>query len=104
MKTDYEIPDQTLSQLYRNSLLRPLNLLHIHPSIQSLALFYAFLYGLMYLVLSTFTTPWQERYHQPTDPASLHYLAPGAGCFRGSQVSGSTITRMASTVLAFQID
>jgi hypothetical protein len=88
LKTPYENPDQTLSQLYRNSLLRPFNLLQIQPIVQLLALFYAYLYGLMYLVLSTFPTLWQEKYHQPIGPASLHYLALGIGYFFGSQVCG----------------
>lgn len=88
LRTPYEKPDQTVSQLYRNSLLRPLHLLRIQPIIQLLAIFYAYLYGLMYLVLSTFTTLWQEKYHQPIGPASLHYLALGIGYFLGSQVCG----------------
>ncbi|KAJ5325833.1 hypothetical protein MYU51_001171 [Penicillium brevicompactum] len=87
-RTPYENPDQSLAQLYRNSLLRPLLLLRIQPIIQLLALFYAYLYGLMYLVLSTFTTLWREKYHQPIGASSLHYLALGIGYFLGSQVCG----------------
>lgn len=56
LKTPYEKPDQTVGQLYRNSLLRPLHLLRVQPILQFLAIFYAYLYGLMYLVLSTFAT------------------------------------------------
>ncbi|CAG8428851.1 unnamed protein product [Penicillium salamii] len=63
--TPYEKPDQTLTQLYRNSLLRPLHLLRVQPIIQLLALFYAYLYGLI-----------------------LHYLALGIGYFLGSQICG----------------
>ncbi|CAI7649773.1 unnamed protein product [Penicillium glandicola] len=88
LKTPYEKPDQTLGQLYRNSLLRPLQLLRVQPIVQVLALFYAYIYGLMYLVLSTFTTLWEEKYHQPVGPASLNYLALGIGYFLGSQVCG----------------
>ncbi|KAJ5502731.1 hypothetical protein N7463_005605 [Penicillium fimorum] len=88
LKTPYEKPDQTLGQLYRNSLLRPLQLLRVQPIVQLLAIFYAYLYGLMYLVLSTFTTLWEEKYHQAVGPASLNYLALGIGYFLGSQVCG----------------
>ncbi|KAJ5969179.1 hypothetical protein N7501_005427 [Penicillium viridicatum] len=88
LKTPYEKPDQTVGQLYRDSLLRPLHLLRVQPIVQFLAIFYAYLYGLMYLVLSTLTTLWEEKYHRPAGPASLNYLALGIGYFLGSQVCG----------------
>ncbi|CAG7941669.1 unnamed protein product [Penicillium salamii] len=96
--TPYEKPDQTLTQLYRNSLLRPLHLLRVQPIIQLLALFYAYLYGLMYLVLSTFTTLWQEKYHLKTGPSSLHYLALGIGYFLGSQICGLLVDPIYKTL------
>ncbi|KAJ5412716.1 hypothetical protein N7465_005021 [Penicillium sp. CMV-2018d] len=57
LKTPYEKPDQTVGQLYRNSLLRPLHLLRVQPIVQFLAIFYAYLYGLMYLVCGFLADP-----------------------------------------------
>lgn len=39
---------------------------------QILTLFYAYLYGLMYLVLSTFATLWEDKYHEPIGSGSLN--------------------------------
>src|ERR1700761_6178820 len=47
----------------------------------------AFLYGMMYLMLSTFPTLWEVRYGFTTNIGSLHYIALGAGFFLGSQIS-----------------
>ncbi|KAJ5092521.1 hypothetical protein NUU61_007391 [Penicillium alfredii] len=88
LKTPYENHDKTVGQLYRNSLIRPLQLLRVQPIVQILALFYAYLYGLMYLVLSTFATLWEDKYHEPIGSGSLNYFALGIGYFLGSQICG----------------
>ncbi|CAL5869013.1 uncharacterized protein PFLUO_LOCUS3241 [Penicillium psychrofluorescens] len=88
LTTPYESPDKTLSQLYRTSLIRPLQLLRVQPIVQILALFYAYLYGLMYLVLSTFATLWEDRYHETVGIGSLNYFALGCGYLVGSQICG----------------
>lgn len=39
----------------------------------------AYLYGLMYIVLTTFPTGWRERYHQSVSVAGLNYISLGLG-------------------------
>lgn len=87
LKTPYE-QDKTVGQLYRNSLVRPFQLLRMQPIVQVLALFYAYLYGLMYLVLSTFAVLWETKYNESISSASLNYFALGVGYLFGSQICG----------------
>ena len=47
----------------------------------------AYLYGLMYLVLSTFPSVWEGVYHESVGIGGLNYLSLGLGFFIGSQGS-----------------
>lgn len=69
------------------ALRRPFILLATQPIVQMLALYMAYVYGLMYLVLSTFPLLWVQHYNQRIDLAGLHYLALGLGFFLGAQIS-----------------
>lgn len=97
-KTSYEVKSpngpKSLAELYRTSLLRPFLLLRNQPIVQLLAVFYAYLYGIMYLVLSTFTTLWTSKYNMPIGTGSLNYLALGTGYFLGSQVCALAADRI----------
>jgi MFS family permease len=70
------------------SLVRPFRLLATQPLIQFLAVYMAFLYGLMYLVLSSFPSLWTSPayYNQSLEIGSLHYIALGIGFWGGSQI------------------
>jgi hypothetical protein len=48
--TEWESPDRTLGKVLRTALIRPFRLLGTQPIVQALALYMAYLYGLMYLV------------------------------------------------------
>ena len=89
-KTPYEQDHKTVVQLYRRTLLRSLLLLGTQPIIQFLALYYGYLYGLVYLVLSTFPTLWEEKYHMSTSIGGLNYIAPGCGYVIGAQICALT--------------
>jgi hypothetical protein len=47
----------------------------------------AFLYGMMYLLLSSFPSLWSIHYGESVGTASLNYISLGVGFFLGSQVS-----------------
>jgi hypothetical protein len=48
--TEWESPDRTFGKVLRMALIRPFRLLSTQPIVQALALYMAYLYGLMYLV------------------------------------------------------
>lgn len=47
----------------------------------------AYLYGLMYLVLSTFPKLWSGEYGESVGTGSLNYIALGVGFFCGTQIT-----------------
>ncbi|KAH8809088.1 MFS multidrug transporter-like protein [Xylogone sp. PMI_703] len=85
LRTEYDRPDRTLSKALRTSLIRPFRLIGTQLIVQVLAIYAAYLYGLMYLVLSTFPTLWQGEYHESVGTGGLNYIALGVGFFIGAQ-------------------
>ncbi|OAG37112.1 hypothetical protein AYO21_08647 [Fonsecaea monophora] len=82
--TEWDRPDRTLGKVLRTSLVRPFRLLGTQPIIQAVAL--AYLYGLMYLVLSTFPTVWEGIYGESVGVGGLNYISLGVGFFLGTQI------------------
>jgi MFS family permease len=54
--------------------------------VQVLAVYMAYLYGLMYLVLSTFPGLWENEYHESVGIGGLNYISLGVGFFLGTQI------------------
>lgn len=50
LHTQWQSPDRTFWKILRTNLVRPFIMLFTQPTIQALALYRAYLYGLMYLV------------------------------------------------------
>ncbi|ETI29371.1 hypothetical protein G647_01824 [Cladophialophora carrionii CBS 160.54] len=84
--TEWESPERTLGKVLRASLIRPFRLLGTQPIIQALALYMAYLYGLMYLVLSTFPSVWEDVYQESVGIGGLNYISLGVGFFLGTQI------------------
>ncbi|KAK7525828.1 MFS multidrug transporter-like protein [Phyllosticta citriasiana] len=87
LHTEYETPDKSLSTVLGTALIRPFRLLGTQPIVQFLAVYMAFLYGLMYLVLSTFPTLWTKTYNERIGIGGLNYISLGLGFFLGTQIS-----------------
>lgn len=89
--TEYEQRDGNKSALaiLGRALTRPLRLLVFHPIIQITAIVSGFNYGLLYIVLSTFSNLWISHYHQSVEVSGLHYIAISLGEITGSQLGGS---------------
>ena len=86
LKTEFEHPERSLANTLKRSLKRPFILLGTQPIVQALAVYMAYLYGLMYLVLSTFPRLWAERYHESVGIGGLNYISLGLGFFLGAQI------------------
>ncbi|KAE8411492.1 major facilitator superfamily domain-containing protein [Aspergillus pseudocaelatus] len=78
--------NQTVLQILGASLVRPFKLLTTQPIVQFIAVYMAFMYGLMYLVMSTFPTLWTGPYNESIGIGSLNYIALGLGYWGGSQI------------------
>ena len=86
LHTEHEHPDRTLLKVLRTALQRPFRLLFTQPIVIVLAIYMGYLYGLMYLMLSTFPPLWERVYHQSTSIASLNFISMGLGFFLGTQI------------------
>ncbi|KAK3711246.1 hypothetical protein LTR37_009840 [Vermiconidia calcicola] len=80
---------QSVVQKLETSLSRPFRLLFTQPIIVALAIYMAYLYGLVYLVISSFsalyTSP--EYYNESVQIGGLHYIALATGYFLGAQIT-----------------
>ncbi|KAJ6004171.1 hypothetical protein N7522_005816 [Penicillium canescens] len=84
-KTPYE-KVETIGQLHRRTISCSLYFLGTQPIIQALACYYGYLYGIVYLLLSSFSDLWTKRYHMAISTGSLNYIAPCCGYFIGAQI------------------
>lgn len=87
LQTEFEQPELSFASTMERSLIRPFKLLATQPIVQVLALYMAYLYGLMYLVLATFPVLWDIRYHESMGIASLNYIALGVGFTIAAQIT-----------------
>jgi hypothetical protein len=88
LHTKWQGPEHSMKKLIMKSLVRPLIMLGTQPALQAMALFRAYQYGLMYLVLATFNRVFEGAYNQSVGRASLNYLSLGVGFVIGLQISG----------------
>ncbi|KAL8806845.1 MAG: hypothetical protein Q9182_001105 [Xanthomendoza sp. 2 TL-2023] len=86
LHTEYEHPERSLLSILENAIIRPFRLIGTQPTVQVLGLFVAYLYGLVYLVLSTFPVLWTERYHESIGIAGLNYISIALGFTLGAQI------------------
>ena len=79
---------RSVAWVLRKALTRPIRLLLFHPIIQVQACLSGFNYGLLYLVLSTFSDLWTVQYHESISISGLHYVALCIGEIAGAEVGG----------------
>lgn len=79
---------RTLPKLLRVSLSRPWILLGTQPIIQLFALYQAFNFGMLYLLISSFPQLWEGRYGISKGLASLNYISLAGGSLVGVSICG----------------
>ncbi|KAK2060985.1 major facilitator superfamily transporter [Colletotrichum caudatum] len=87
LHTEFDHPDRTMARTLSIAFTRPFRLLGTQPLVQFLALYMMYLYGLMYLVLSTFPALWTGEYGQSVGISGLNYVSLGLGFFIGAQTA-----------------
>jgi MFS family permease len=85
-------------------LTRPIRLLTFHPIIQVVALISAFQYGILYIVLTSFSALWTDQYGEPVEISGLHYLAVALGEIAGSRLGGPLMDILYRRMLARSAD
>jgi len=84
--TEYDQRDQCPHRVLAAALIRPCKLLGTQIIIQILAIYTAYIYGLLYLLLSTFSAVWIHKYKESIDTAGLNYISMGLGFLLGTQI------------------
>jgi MFS family permease len=93
VRTEYDTKDRW-SKVLQKRLRLPLIMLFTHPAVQVPSVFRSYLYGVMYLVLSTFPMVYQSTYSQAPLIASLHYIALMFGFLIGLEISHRAIDKV----------
>lgn len=99
LRSVYEPGDeQSKSSIIIHGLSRPLKLLFCSPIVFLLSTYMSFVYGLLYLLLTTISGVFQGTYRWSPEICGLAYMGLGLGFFMGlgtvAKISDSTIVRM----------
>jgi MFS family permease len=82
-------PSQAIRQVQGRlsaNLGRAIRLLLTQPIVQVLALYNAFLYGIIFILYATFPNLWTDVYHQSVTTSGLHYISLAIGTAFASEV------------------
>ncbi|TDL13513.1 MFS polyamine transporter [Rickenella mellea] len=79
IKTIYQISDKNWQAFFAKSIVRPFTLFVCEPIIQVLGIYMAFVYGLLYLMLTSIPSIFRRVYEEPMGVAGFHYFALGIG-------------------------
>ncbi|EEU43388.1 uncharacterized protein NECHADRAFT_94955 [Fusarium vanettenii 77-13-4] len=69
----------TPRQLFLRAIVRPTKLLFLSPIVLLLSLMCAFVFGLLFILFTTFPTVFEEQYHFSAGISGLSYLGVGIG-------------------------
>ncbi|KIM94619.1 hypothetical protein OIDMADRAFT_45586 [Oidiodendron maius Zn] len=85
---------RTIKEQFRLAIVRPLKLLLLTPIVTLTALYVAIGYGILYLLISTFSFVYAERYGFSEGNIGLTYLPAGLGMMLGVVVFGQLTDKM----------
>jgi multidrug resistance protein len=94
IRTVFEGQDRSWRTIMKKSLSRPFALFAHEPIVQLLGIYMAYLYGSLYLFLTTIPSIFQGIYQQPVGIAGLHYIALGIGLIAASQLNAKTMDKI----------
>jgi hypothetical protein len=78
-------------KVFGDALTRPFQLLIYEPIVQVLGGYLAFIYGILYLFLTTLPRIFRTVYGQGLGISGLNYIALGIGILTASQVNGNLV-------------
>ncbi|KAI0338723.1 MFS polyamine transporter [Trametopsis cervina] len=94
IRTVFDTADRHWQTIFSKALTRPFKLFFSEPIIQLLGVYMAFVYGILYLFLTTMPSIFEGVYQQRVGIAGLHYLALGVGLSVASQVNARYMDRI----------
>lgn len=94
LRTEFDNPSRSFVNHLGVALKRPFILLFTQPIVQVLALYIAYVYGVLYLVLASFPRVWHEQYNESTGIGGLNYISLGLGFLIGTQIAAKFADRI----------
>ncbi|KAI0059359.1 MFS polyamine transporter [Artomyces pyxidatus] len=94
VRTVFQSNNLNFKAFLARALVRPFSLFIHEPIVQLLGLYMAFLYGLLYLFITTIPSMFQDIYHQRVGASGLHYTAFGVGLIGGVQLNALVMNRV----------
>ncbi|CAC9894586.1 unnamed protein product, partial [Aureobasidium pullulans] len=76
----------SLPQAVFEGLVRPLKMACTQPIIAALSLLLAYIWGVLYLLLSTFSQLWTVQYHESISIGSINYISLAIGLYLGTHI------------------
>ncbi|KAH9945465.1 MFS polyamine transporter [Epithele typhae] len=94
VRTVFDGADRHWRHIIAKALVRPFALFVREPIVQLLGVYMAFLYGTLYIFLTTMPSIFEGTYHQDVGIAGLHYFALGVGLSGASQINARTLDKV----------
>ncbi|KAF5370308.1 hypothetical protein D9758_006889 [Tetrapyrgos nigripes] len=94
IKTQFQTPEREWRPYLVRSLGRPFYLFFHEPILIALGIYMAYIYGMLYLFLTTVPAVYTDIYHFSDGIAGLHYIALGIGISTASQTNARTLDRV----------
>ena len=96
IKTRFEVnnADRTWQHIFAKALTRPFLLFYREPIVQLLGVYMAFIYGLLYLFLTTIPGIFEGVYGEEVGIAGLNYFALGVGLTGASQINARVMDKI----------
>ncbi|TFY63511.1 hypothetical protein EVJ58_g3220 [Rhodofomes roseus] len=91
IRTAFDSADRHWQQIVSRSLVRPFKLFFREPIIMLLGIYMAFVYGTLYLFLTTIDGMFEGIYGERVGIAGLNYLALGVGLTGASQINARSL-------------
>jgi hypothetical protein len=86
--------DLSPSKLVQHTIVRPMKLLFLSPIVAAMCIYLAVMYGLLYILFTTFTFVFEEVYHFSTSAAGFSFLGSGIGTILGLGYCGTMSDRI----------
>ncbi|KAI0057755.1 MFS polyamine transporter [Artomyces pyxidatus] len=96
VRTVFQTGERNFRAFLAKALVRPFSLFIHEPIVQLLGLYMAFVYGLLYLFITTLPSIFQDTYHERVGISGLNYLALGVGLTGASQTNARLMDRVYS--------
>ncbi|KAI9001557.1 MFS polyamine transporter [Trametes punicea] len=94
IRTVFDGADRHWKNIVTRALIRPFVIFFHEPIVQLLGVYMAFVYGILYLFLTTIPSIFEDLHHQPVGIAGLHYLALGVGLIGAAQINARMLDKL----------